>query len=86
MFFSKFLKKIKILVNSNKEENEIISIKCNYLTVFITCIKTHTPSNLVEPFFLNVSLPMLLETIKMDSGEDKISSLEALKNVTEKFL
>ena len=72
----------KVLVKSYKE-TEIMSIKSNYLTALSLVLK-HTPSKLVEPF-MNDLLPMLLEAIEMDNGEVKTSSLETLKNVTEKF-
>lgn len=72
----------KILVTSYKE-TETMYIKCNYLTALSLVLK-HTPSNLVEPFMDDL-LPMLLEALEMPNGEVRTSSLETLKDVTEKF-
>ncbi|KAK5780436.1 hypothetical protein RI543_002194 [Arxiozyma heterogenica] len=83
LYKQKFFSDIfKVLVTLYKE-TEIMFIKCNYLTALSFTLK-HTPSTLVEPF-MNDLLPMLLEALEMDNGEVKISSLETLKDVTEKF-
>lgn len=83
LYKQKFFSDIfKILVASYKE-TETMFIKCNYLTALSLVLK-HTPSKLVEPF-MNDLLPMLLEALEMDNGEVRTSSLETLKDVTDKF-
>lgn len=83
LYKQKFFSDIfKILVASYKETKTMF-IKCNYLTALSLVLK-HTPSKLVEPF-MNDLLPMLLEALEMDNGEVRTSSLETLKDVTDKF-
>ncbi|CAL9727846.1 DNA repair/transcription protein Met18p/MMS19 [Monosporozyma unispora] len=83
LYKQKFFSDIfKILVTSYKK-TETMFIKCNYLTALSLVLK-HTPSKLVEPF-MNDLLPMLLEALEMNNGEVRTSSLETLKDVTEKF-
>ena len=83
LYKQKFFSDIFTVLVTSYKETEIIFVKCNYLTALSLILK-HTPSKLVEPF-MNDLLPMLLEALEMDNGEVKTSSLETLKDVTEKF-
>lgn len=72
----------KSLVNSYKESTTMFT-KCNYLTALSLILK-HTSTRLVEPFMEDL-LPMLLEALTMENSEVRASSLETLKDVSEKF-
>ncbi|CCK73044.1 Met18p KNAG_0M01910 [Huiozyma naganishii CBS 8797] len=78
-FFSDIFKTLVALYRSNAD----MDIKCNCLTALSMVLK-HTPSQLIEPF-MNDLLPMLLQALEMPNSEVRVSSLETLSDVTEKF-
>lgn len=69
------------LVTEYKQKSDIL-IKSNYLTALSLILK-HTPETLIEPFMKEL-LPLLLQALDMPNAEVKISSLETLRNTSEK--
>ncbi|CCF60158.1 hypothetical protein KAFR_0J00900 [Kazachstania africana CBS 2517] len=83
LYKQKFFNDIFQVLVTHYRDTSSMEIKCNYLTALSLILK-HTPSNLVEPY-MNDLLPMLIQALDMPNSEVRVSSLETLKDATDKF-